>query len=136
MANLDRIEKIIGHIPWFNKTQAEFLKQKVFPDIKPKNIIEIGTYQGAGTCYLAELAKDYDGHVTTIDVPWTADPDDPTWEDAPDQACRQNDLDKRVTVEELLARCKLKNATVSRDGGEAWFLNYFENKFISQMNLF
>ena len=136
MANLNRIEKAIGHIPWFNKTQAEFLEQRVFPNLKPKNIVEIGTYQGSGTCYLAELAKDYGGHVTTIDIPWTGIPEDPTWTDPnlpnhpADQTVRQDDPDRRVTVEELLTRCKLKNVTTSRDGAEAWFLDYFQNKFM------
>lgn len=45
---------------------------KLFQDIidsnKVTNCLEVGTYKGAGTCYMAHFVSKYNGKVTTIDI--------------------------------------------------------------------
>lgn len=110
MADLERIEAFINGVPYMHRKQAELLDE-LFSRLRPKLIVECGTYHGAGTCYLAELASDYGGHVATIDLPWTL-----------------TDPQFQPKAEELLERCGLKNAKVIRraDGAEGWFAEYFD----------
>jgi predicted O-methyltransferase YrrM len=110
MADLDRIERLIDGAPYMRRPNATQLAE-LFGRLKPKQIVEIGTYHGAGTCYMAELASDYGGHVTTIDLPWTAE--------------RAEHMPK---VEQLVDRCGLDNVCIVRrpDGAEGWFGEHFD----------
>ena len=89
--------------------QAERLK-KLCDVLRPKRVLEIGTYHGAGACYLGELAADYGGRVWTVDVPLNKQP-------APN-----------ANVDALLARAEVKNVTVVRhpSGAQGWFDEFFQ----------
>lgn len=108
MSTLDHIESIVETTPYMRRQKAELLED-LFTRLQPQRLVEIGTYHGTGTCYLAALAAQYGGHVTTIDLPWT------------------ENADHQPQVEQLLCECELTNVTVVRrpDGAEGWFRDYF-----------
>ncbi|MCA9181753.1 MAG: hypothetical protein KDA51_09880, partial [Planctomycetales bacterium] len=65
MSTLDHIESIVETTPYMRRQKAELLED-LFTRLQPQRLVEIGTYHGTGTCYLAALAAQYGGHVTTI----------------------------------------------------------------------
>lgn len=79
--------------------------------LKPRRIVEVGTYKGTGACYLGVMAACYGGHVWTVDLPWTGAPN------------------KHFTrgAEHVLAECGVTNVTVVRreDGSEGFFRDHF-----------
>lgn len=108
MSDLDRIELILGDTPYMTRAKANRLVE-LFERLKPQRIVEIGTYHGAGACYLAELSKPYGGLVTTIDRPYSVSTPKP---------------------EELLAKCGLtERVKVIRreDGAEGWFHDFLRS---------
>lgn len=53
---------------WFDITAKE-VWDRLIPDLKPKRILEIGSYEGAGTCYLIEnLADDAEIEIHCVDI--------------------------------------------------------------------
>jgi predicted O-methyltransferase YrrM len=80
--------------------------------LRPKSIVEIGTFKGTGACFLGAMASVFGGHVTTIDLPWTA---------------QDNEYFQAGTVEAQLQKCEVTNVTVIRrqDGAEGWWRDYF-----------
>jgi len=106
---IERLERIVDK-EYLTTKQATAIGS-LWEHLRPKRIVEIGTFKGTGACYLGALAKFYDGHVTTIDLPWTG---------------RIND---KITVlaETQLAACGVDNVTVVRreDGAEGWFREFF-----------
>jgi predicted O-methyltransferase YrrM len=106
MADLARIFDTIGVLDYMHLHHAQQIED-LFARLKPKRVVEIGTFHGAGTCYLAELCAEYGGHVTTIDLPWSEK--------------------KQPNVDGLVKRCELTNVTIVRreDGAEGWFRDYF-----------
>lgn len=105
--NLQRIANATAGFPYMRLQQAQHLAER-FVEWQPENILEVGTYHGTGTCYLAEMVRERGGHVTTVDLPWTAT----------DRMSRQ--------VEQQLEACGLDNATVLRrdDGAEGFLFEY------------
>ena len=71
---------------------------------RAQRILEIGFYHGVSTCYFAAVAESLDGHVTALDIPFSAS--------------------LTPTAETLLTRCELEHrVTLRRDPeGAAWFL--------------
>ncbi len=41
---------------------------KIISFFKPKNVLEIGTHIGLSTLYIASAIKEYNGHLTTVDI--------------------------------------------------------------------
>jgi predicted O-methyltransferase YrrM len=99
--DLERIASLTEGFPYMRLEQARHLAER-FAEWQARHVLEIGTYHGTGTCYLAEMVRQRDGHVTTVDLPWTAT----------ERMSRH--------VEEQLETCGLDNATVVRreDGAE------------------
>jgi len=52
--------------------QAHWFRQLMM-DIQAKNALELGFHHGTGTCYMAGIMDELDGHVTSIDLKSTAD---------------------------------------------------------------
>ncbi|MBC8356656.1 MAG: class I SAM-dependent methyltransferase [Planctomycetes bacterium] len=109
--DLQRIAKTTTGFPYMRLQQAQQLAVR-FVEWQPENILEIGTYHGTGTCYLAEMVRERNGHVTTVDLPWTAT----------DRMNRQ--------VEQQLEACGLDNVTVFRrdDGAEGLMFEHLVNE--------
>ena len=53
---------------WFEST-AKNTWYKVFPQIKPRKILEVGSYEGASACYMVEkMAKDVPIELHCVDT--------------------------------------------------------------------
>ena len=53
---------------WFEST-AKNTWYKVFPQIKPRKILEVGSYEGASACYMVEkMAKDFPIELHCVDT--------------------------------------------------------------------
>ncbi len=61
------IQCVLKNIPYMSVQQGKFLHEFILEN-NIKNILELGTANGTGTCYMASaLDKNKDGKVTTID---------------------------------------------------------------------
>lgn len=77
----------------------------------PRHVVEIGTYCGTGAILLAAMVEPVGGRVTTIDLPWTGEP---------------NKHFSKI-VDEYARELGVKNLSIVRrpDGAEGWFLDHF-----------
>ncbi len=77
---------------------------------KPKRLLEIGTYCGTGAALLGAMVEPWGGHVTTVDLPWTGQPNQHF----------------TTLTEDQLALAGVTNVTVVRreDGAEGWLLDH------------
>ena len=95
--------------------QAENIGE-IWESLKPVNILEIGTYKGTGACFMGAMAKHYGGHVTTVDLPWTA----------------THNKRLNVIAEDQLKRYNIDNVTVIRreDGAEGFIHDCLLNNHV------
>lgn len=107
--DLERIANKTAGFPYMRLQQARYLADR-FVEWQPCNVLEIGTFHGTGTCYLAEMVRERNGHVTTVDLPWTA---------TEKMGCH---------VEEQLEKCDLDNVTIVRreDGAEGLLFEHLQ----------
>lgn len=84
----------------------------LWKQLRPRRIVEVGTFRGTGACYLGAMAAEYCGHVTTIDLPWTA---------VDNKHFAANEAERQ------LALCGVDNVTIVRrdDGAEGWWRDHF-----------
>ena len=103
------VKLIIKDLPFMTLPQAIWISELIRRE-KLTQILEIGFFHGVSTCYLASAVAPICGHVTTIDIPFSAS--------------------LTPTVEELLCLCGLDSfVTIHRESaGAAWQLM----KMISQ----
>jgi predicted O-methyltransferase YrrM len=90
---LDRVEKAFPGLPYMKPAQAAFIRDLVNTH-ELDNLLELGTFQGKGTAYMALMQEERGrGHVTTLDV-------DVCLEHAPnvEQVITTLGLSHRVTV--------------------------------------
>lgn len=62
------LEKVKGIHTWTTKSELESLYRLASQCKEGANIVELGSYLGASTCYLAAGAELVGGHVTAIDL--------------------------------------------------------------------
>ncbi len=72
----------------------------------PRSVLEIGTFAGTGAILLAAMVEQWDGHVTTVDLPWTG----------------QANQHFEITADERAAEIGVSNLAIVRreDGAEGW----------------
>lgn len=88
---------------------------ELFEKLRPQRLLEIGTLQGTGSCYIGTMAKYYGGSLITIDIPWSSS---------------ANFLERGfVLAESQIEMCSINNVEIIRreDGAEGWFLDYFND---------
>lgn len=107
---IKRIKNILGDATYMTETKATAMGI-LWEKLCPRRILEIGTWQGIGAVYMGAMAKFYNGHVWTIDLPWTGAPNE--------------HFD--TLAEEWLARCNVTNVTVIRrkDGAQGFLREHF-----------
>ena len=67
MAKFDEITERFGDVPFMNAAQAARMRELIAAD-DAKHLLEIGTFHGKGTAYLAAILEDRGaGHLVTID---------------------------------------------------------------------
>ena len=96
------IRATLGDLRYMSLVQGEYITNLI-KKYKSRDILELGTYHGVSTCYLASAAKTNNGKVTTVDVP--------------------SSLDLKPNINELIIKLSLDNIEViSQKEGAAWFL--------------
>lgn len=108
----EEIKRIAGIVPAEYMSEGKAVAIGVlWEKLKPRRILEIGTYQGVGACYLGAMSKLYNGHVWTIDLPWSGEPNE--------------HFEKYA--EHWLEQCGVTNVTVVRraDGGQGFLKDHF-----------
>lgn len=116
----DTIQKLVELSNILDKRWMDISGAKVIYDLlcrytmPPKQIVEVGTFCGTGAIYMATMVEPWGGHVTTIDLPWTGEPN--------------HHFTK--TVDDWIAELGITNITVVRreDGAEGWFKDYLEER--------
>jgi len=100
---LRRVTEVTSGIPHMKSSVGASIFA-ILHDRCAGRILEVGFYHGVSTCYLAAVAEALDGHVTALDIPYSA-------------ALKPN-------AESLLTSCGLAHrVTLHRDsGGAAWSL--------------
>jgi predicted O-methyltransferase YrrM len=98
---LEAIKSIVGNLKWMSFAQAQLVRDHLMK-YRLSRILELGFLHGVSTCYLAAIAEEMCGHVTTCDLPHSAKVE--------------------PTAEQLLKRCGLTRfVTVYRDPeGAEW----------------
>lgn len=106
-----RIASIVD-MEWMSASAATAIGN-LFEALKPKRILEIGTYKGVGSCYLGALGEFYGGQVTTVDLPWTGESNERFVQGA----------------EHYLSLCEVTNVEIIRraDGAEGFLREHFLN---------
>ena len=55
--------------PQFMNVPRAMAIGKLWETLRPKRILELGTYKGRGACFLGAMASYYGGSVITVDKP-------------------------------------------------------------------
>lgn len=65
---LDRIDNLFGNVKYMRREQADLLEQFII-EHRLRNLLELGTYHGKGTAYMAAIleARGDSGKITTLD---------------------------------------------------------------------
>lgn len=69
--NLEQIATLLGDRPYMKLDRAQAAWRIIGPN-ELRRILELGHYQGASTCFFAEMARYLGGHVTSCDLPQAA----------------------------------------------------------------
>lgn len=110
---LQRLRELSDRLPreWMTLGQAETIYRLLCRyERPPTRVLEIGTYLGRGAILLAAMVEPWGGQVTTVDLPWTGQPN------------RHFD---RI-ADQWAADCGITNLQIVRrpDGAEGWLLDY------------
>lgn len=107
---IEDVKAVVGDLRWMSLEQARTIRDHV-SKFDLRRILEIGFMHGVSTCYLAAIANETVGRVTSCDLPTSAD--------------------LHPTAEQLLERCGLRNLVeLHRDseGAEWRMMKFIQNR--------
>jgi predicted O-methyltransferase YrrM len=97
------VKAILENLPHMSLGQAEWITRHI-QAFGLKQVLEIGFMHGVSTCYFAAAVEPLDGHVTTLDLPYS--------------------LKREPNIHQLLDKCGLQQrvTVVVEPAGAAWRL--------------